>query len=409
MKAQETSIKMITHALDAGAGILRLKPTWVPRTFTTPGARLRLEIRDLYAFGAHRGGICERWIASTTKADNGEYTREDEGLSYVSFEGSEMLLSHAFAAFGRDLIGDADFDKQGAWNVLCKLFDNVGMVPHHVHHDAVKAARVGRQEKPESYYFPPQLNHIEHSFPLTFFGLLPEVTKGQIKDCLAKWDDGDNRITDLSAAYRLRPGSGWQVDPGILHAPGSLATYTIEKNSDVFSMFQNMVGDRLIPWELVVKNVPDGAKKDLDYIVDLLHWEANIDHDFVRRYKRDPIAISSAQETAETGYAEKWITYGRSDYSAKELTVLPGRSCVIPDAAAYGALIVQGHGKMGPLVVKSPSVISFGSLTLDELFVSYPAATVGVNIQNDSPSEPLVILKHFGPDNPESDKFVKRS
>jgi hypothetical protein len=36
---------------------------------------------------------------------------------------------------------------------------------------------------------------------------------------------GDNRITSLSQAYRLDPGAGWDVPPGLLHAPGSLCTY----------------------------------------------------------------------------------------------------------------------------------------------------------------------------------------
>ena len=34
--------------------------------------------------------------------------------------------------------------------------------------------------------------------------------------------EGDNGILYLSRAYRLEVGTGWQIDPGILHAPGSL-------------------------------------------------------------------------------------------------------------------------------------------------------------------------------------------
>ena len=39
-----------------------------------PGRRLRLHPDDLYALGAHRGGINERWFSSTTNADNGPGT-----------------------------------------------------------------------------------------------------------------------------------------------------------------------------------------------------------------------------------------------------------------------------------------------------------------------------------------------
>ena len=60
-----------------------------------PGGRLKLDPRDLYAFGAHRGGIDERWFSSTTKAANGPLTNEDEGLSYIEFGGKKVLLKEA--------------------------------------------------------------------------------------------------------------------------------------------------------------------------------------------------------------------------------------------------------------------------------------------------------------------------
>ena len=64
--------KVITEAFDAGEGILRLAPAWVPRSFLQPGQRLKLAVEDLYALGAHRGGIDERWFSSTTAAANEE-------------------------------------------------------------------------------------------------------------------------------------------------------------------------------------------------------------------------------------------------------------------------------------------------------------------------------------------------
>src|ERR671923_2548613 len=110
-------------ALDAGAGILRLEPCWVPRTFMVPGRRLRLHPDDLYACGAHRGGINERWFASTTNADNGPGTPPDEGLSYVRLEnGKRVLLKEAVETAGDLLIGSKGMDREGGWNVLCKFF-----------------------------------------------------------------------------------------------------------------------------------------------------------------------------------------------------------------------------------------------------------------------------------------------
>src|SRR5437868_15251773 len=82
---------LLASALDAGEGLLRLTPTWVPRSFLHPGKRIKLHPDDWYAYGAHRGGIDERWFASTTEAAN-ENRVPDEGLSDVAFEGQRFTL-----------------------------------------------------------------------------------------------------------------------------------------------------------------------------------------------------------------------------------------------------------------------------------------------------------------------------
>ena len=48
-------------------------------------------------------------------------------------------------------------------------------------------------------------------------------------------------------------------------------------------------------------------------------------------------------------------------------------------------------------------MIRFGQLTEDELFVTAAAAKEGVRIENPSKTDPLVILKHFGPGNPDAE------
>src|SRR5262249_28018061 len=107
-------------------------------------------------------------------------------------------------------------------------------------------------------------------------------------------------------------------------------------------------------------------------------------------------------EMEAVGYRELWITYGTSYYSAKELTVLPGRIVTIQDREAYGILVSQGHGVFGKHTVSAPTMIRFGQMTQDEFFVTADAARRGVSIENASDSDPLVILKHFGPGNPEA-------
>jgi hypothetical protein len=393
----------VQEALDASDGLLRLQPTWVPRTFMVPGRRLRLHPDDLYALGGHRGGINERWFSSTTNADNGPGTPADEGLSYVRSNGKRFLLREAVDAAGDLLLGASTMAREGGWNLLCKFFDNLGAIPHHLHQDDEQAKRVGRKGKPEAYYFPPQYNQTFNDFPYTFMGLEPGTTKADLRRCLENWKRGDNGILNLSRAFRLEPGTGWQINPRILHAPGSLVTYEPQVNSDVFAMFQSEVDGRIVPWELMTKDVPREHHHDLDYLVELLDWDANVNPEFGKSNRVFPCPVRSFAETEVDGYREQWVTYGTGLYSAKELTVLPTRSVVIKDAAAYGLIVVQGHGTFGALGVSAPTMIRYGQMTEDELFVTEVAARAGVRIENQSDSDPLVILKHFGPGNPDAE------
>jgi hypothetical protein len=105
------------------------------------------------------------------------------------------------------------------------------------------------------------------------------------------------------------------------------------------------------------------------------------------------------EEVEEEGYHSNWVCYGTDDFCAKELTVFPGRTATIPDAAAYGLIVTQGWGQIGKMVVETPSLIRYGQLTKDELFVTAAAAQAGVVITNTSDKENLVMLKHFGPGN----------
>jgi hypothetical protein len=367
-----------------------------------PGGRLKLDPRDLYVLGAHRGGIDERWFASTTKAANGPYTAADEGLSYIEFQGRKVLLKEAIETAGDLFLGSDVMEREGGWNILCKFFDNLGPIPHHLHQTDEFAARVGQKGKPEAYYFPPQFNFKENHFPYTFMGLEPGTARDDVRQCLQRWNEGDNGILYHSRAYKLKPGSGWQIDPGILHAPGSLVTYEPQVNSDVFAMYQSMVEGRAVPWDLMVKDVPPEHHQDLDYLLDMLDWEANTDPEFAKHRLFHPFPVRPEAEMAEAGYSEKWVVYSTSSYSAKELTVFPGTSVRIRDAAAYGLILVQGYGSIGQHEVETPSMIRYGQMTKDELFVSAEAAKEGILVTNRSDAEDLVMLKHFGPGNPDA-------
>lgn len=122
--------------LEEGKGILRLAPTWVPRSFCRPAKRIKLHPDDYYVLGLERGGIDERWLSSATPADNGPGTPEDEGLSYaVSRDGkSRILLCDAVDVLKGALVGEALWKKYQRWPMFSKFFDNQGPLPHHIHH-----------------------------------------------------------------------------------------------------------------------------------------------------------------------------------------------------------------------------------------------------------------------------------
>ena len=259
----------------------------------------------------------------------------------------------------------------------------MGPIPHHMHQSDAFAKLVGQKGKPEAYYFPPQYNQIQNNFPHTYMGLEPGTTKEDIRQCLEKWNKGDNGILFHARAYRLEPGAGWQINPGILHAPGSLVTYEPQVNSDVFAMFQSEVEGRIVGWELLIKDVPAGTSQGSR----LPHQHARLGSQHKSRVSPRPTRPSpspsrSLDEMKAEGYSEKWITYGTPYYSAKELTVLPGRSVTIKDAAAYGVIVTQGYGTMGKQPVITPSMIRFGEMTEDEVFVTASIAKEGVRIEN---------------------------
>ena len=394
----------LKDCLENNGGVLRLLPNWVPRSFCRPGRRIKLHPDDYYALGAARGGIDERWFASTTHAENGPDTPDDEGLSYIALnpDGSEkILLRDAVELLRGELIGNELYDKYGSWPMFSKFFDNAGPLPHHIHHRDEHAARVGAKGKPEMYFFPSQLNNHGGEAAYTYLGLTPDATRDEVKASLRGFTSGDNRLLALSQAYLLELDTGWDVPPGLLHAPGSLCTYEPQFASDVYAMYQSVLtGGQCVPEELLWKDCPPEELGNFDYLVDVIDWELNVDPELHRHRFMKPVPVKNPDDMRRGGYLDEWICYRCPVVSAKRLTVYPGRSVRISDAAAYGLIAIQGSGTLAGNRLETPTLIRYGEATYDEYFVSHSAAVNGVEIVNTSLSEPLVMLKHFA-ENPE--------
>jgi hypothetical protein len=396
--------QLIRQTFERGAGILRLLPTFVPRRFAKAGRRLRLHPDDYYALGTARGSIKERWFSSVIPCMNGPLAPPDEGLSYV-LPASDRLaekftLAQAQNELGATLVGADLMSRYGGWPIYSKFFDYDTPLFHHLHLGFEAAAAVNRLGKPEAYYFPRQLNNHLGSFPHTFFGYDPDCTVDQVRERLLRYEAGDNRITELSRAYRIELGTGWYTPPGVAHAPGSVLTYEPQWNSDVNSVHENIVSGEVYPHSFLVENCPDDMKSRIDYVLGLMDWERNIDPHYKKHYFRTSVRRDRSAE----GCSESWITYGNDYFSATELSVKPGAEVTIVEPAAHGCIAIQGHGRFGPFPVESATMLRFGQRSSDEFFISAGAASAGVRIVNESESEPLVLLKHFGPNHPGAPK-----
>ena len=127
--------------------------------------------------------------------------------------------------------------------------------------------------------------------------------------CLEDFLKGDNKITSISQAYRLDVGTGWDVPPGVLHAPGSMCTYEPQKASDVFSMYQSLTGDQIVPNELLWKDTPENRMGDVDWLLEVIDWDLNVDVNFKANRFMAPRPVRDLEQMRKEGYVENWICY----------------------------------------------------------------------------------------------------
>jgi len=391
----------IKNAFEKGEGVFQLMPAFIPRNFGKPGFRLRLHPDDYYAFGMKRGAIKERWLSSVVAAMNGPDMLPDEGMSYVKDGKGRFLLKDAVDELSTELIGRKLFEKYGTWPMFSKFYDYNTPLFHHLHMNDAKAALIGRLGKPEAYYFPRQLNNHLGEFPVTYFGFDPDTSKESVKQCIKDYCIRNTRITELSRAYRIELGVGWYTPPGVIHAPGSVLTYEPQWNSDVNTIMENVTSGDINDISLLTDNCPPDKRDDIDFLFELIDWEASTDPHYRKKYFRAPIPLEKTQDDC----SEKWIAYGNEFIAAKEVTVEPGACVTLKDSACYGCILIQGFGAFGAYPCETAVMLRFGEPSGDEFFVSESAARSGIIVENHSMYEPFVILQHFANNNPAVPQF----
>ncbi|MDD6920658.1 MAG: hypothetical protein PUI85_05540 [Eubacteriales bacterium] len=376
-------------------GIFRLKPNFIARRTGVPGKRLRLHPDDYYSYGLDRGPINERWMASTLIANNGPNTPENEGLSYVVDKiGNEVIFSDLISSLKSEIIGEELYENYKSWPVFAKLFDNDIPLYFHVHLDDKHASKVGKRGKPEGYFFPVQYNTYEGQFPYSFYGLDADANIKEIKIKLEQFKFYDNRILDLSKAYKLKTETGWYTPAGVLHSPGTMCTYELQWASDVSVVFENITGTNVNGYDRLFEDIPNEERDNIDSVLDVIDWDSNTNSNYKKDNFRQPVILEK-----DENYVLKAIMYNNNYFSAKQLIVLPQKEIEFKEKSAYGLLSVQGYGRINNNKIETPTILRFGELSNDEYFVAYSKAIEGVKIKNDSETEPLVLLLHFANDN----------
>lgn len=378
----------LEETLSSGGGILRLQPTWVGRDFIPAGRRLGMP-EDFYDLG-ERGEVCERWLGSTTKADN-RVGPPDEGLSYVSLgETERMTLLEAVSTAPTDIMGADYAAEHHGLGRLAKIFDYADRLPLHLHHREEHAALVGAHSKDEAYYFPPGVDMGAH--PETFLGVHPYVAeKGNHELLLPYLEDWDSDlILSHSPAYLQVPEEGFLVPSGVLHAPGSALTIELQEDSDVFAMLQALNAGKIISKELLWKDVrPEDREREGErFILELIDWGANGDPDFFQNHHLVPLLID---DSVQEGGEEYWLFYGSPKFSGKKLVVRPGSTYRSFDNGVYNILVWKGTGTYGGHRIEG------GNPGFDELLVVHDRAVDGVEVVNDG-TEDLLVIKFFGRD-----------
>ena len=377
----------VEKALAAGNGILRLEPAWVARDFLPPGRRLGLKESE-YNVG-ERGWICERWIGSTTKADN-RISPPDEGLSYIALEGARLTLKNAVES-APDLIMGAEYSRtHKGLGRLAKIFDFGARIPYHLHQRQEDVTKLGRTSKEEAYYFPEGVDMGPH--PETFFGVHPSIVERKQFDLLlpylVEWKD--DLILRFARAYLQCPDEGFHLPSGGLHAPGTALTIELQEDSDVFAMLQALNAGKIISKDLLFKDVhPDDRKRIAERaVLNQIDWELSGDPWFYENRHTSPQPVPGG---SQAGGNEFWIYYNTRKFSGKKLVVKPGGKYSSVDKGVYNILVWHGSGRFGGADVAA------GDFEKEELLVTHARATAPLTVENTGRKD-LVLIKFFGPD-----------
>lgn len=388
--------RLIEKIIEKEDGILRIKPTWVARDFLPPGKRFGLKEEEYYI--EDRGWISERWLASTTKADNFK-GYENEGLSYINFENVNLTLNECVELAGDIIMGKEYHTIHKTLGRLAKIYDFGDRIPFHYHQMKKDAELVGQNSKEEAYYFPETFELGSH--PETFFGVHPYITEQKKYDILLPYliDWNSDLILKHSRAYLNVQGEGFHLPSGVLHAPGTAVTIELQEESDVFAMLQALVAGKIISKELLFKDIrkKDREKYGEKILIGQINWEICGDPYF---YENRHLLPKLVYETKQEGGEEYWIYYNTTKFSGKKLVIKPNMIYKSVDNGVYNIFVLKGKGNFDGKYIEA------GNFYYDELLITYEKAVSPLIVKNEGKG-PLVLIKFFGPNINKNIPFIE--
>jgi pantothenate kinase len=319
-------------------GVLRLRDTLVCRG-SYCGRDLLGANSSPDAKGADERGYLpvERWVASTTEAENPLPLASGarEGVSSVSVDEGDALPLDALA--------DAVLGEWRARWPLVKILDiggapqrprldggddkaapEVPPIPVHVHRGVLVDGRVLGPGKDEAYFFPP-LAHAPFSQrepampPVTRLGLRPDATRAAVLAALERFGADDSMYALLNA-FPARQGEGWMVPAGVVHAPGPRLTLEMQRPQDDYNLLAWKLGCRLCGQELDTaraQHMLKGFASVAELLDRMVDWERSASPRFESEWRRVP------QELARGAWGRRRRVFFDL-FRGDEIELLPG-------------------------------------------------------------------------------------
>ena len=355
-----------------------------------PSPRCRLGLKDEQYDVGERGYICERWLASVTKADNAKGPL-DEGLSKVKVGESESITLKEAIELLPDLFLGAEYSRtHKGLGRLVKIYDFGARIHFHLHQMEKDARLVGRNSKDEAYHYLEGVDMGDH--PETFFGVHPSIVERRQFEILLPYLQAWNSdlILKHSRAYMNVPGEGFFLPSGILHAPGTALTLELQEDSDVGAFFQALNAGKVISKDMLHKDVSEKEwqKSKERALLEQVDWTANGDPYFYENHHLSPVPVTGSYGEFAREY---WVFYGTRKFSGKKLEIDPDASLTFSEKGVYSIFTWRGSADI------SGNKVEAGNFECDELFVCHERAIQPLTIRNTG-KERLVLFKFFGPD-----------